>query len=197
MKRSRSEPERKHPSIRLVRTGQRLMVRPTRYGKRFRPFPLPRMTLSLLHYCSAVADRFRREHAKALMLVLMLDRTTRSWVTPVLPSQRCARRRALWLRRVSDFAGLPSHILVGGSYQTLPVKDVFDAAASVPAVAGVHVVRRLGPNAQEVWVFLRLDDTGRKSEPSDAQLAEPSSLLVDDVEAILSRHPERLKLDHP
>src|SRR4051812_43022528 len=59
------------------------------------PFPLPRLPLGVLHWCSAVAALARARHRACLAVVLLLDPELRRWV-PTLPTQACSRRGVRW-----------------------------------------------------------------------------------------------------
>jgi hypothetical protein len=108
----------------------------------------------------------------------------------VLPTQRCGRRRSRWRLHPGDFAKEPSHLRLGGSFQTLLCRyDVVAAARRMPSFDGVHLValrpRSACNSLHSPLVFLRY--TG---EP---HLADPSGAIVDDLDDTLLRNAARLR----
>jgi hypothetical protein len=172
--------------------GGRLVVEPAvanvdggngRSGGRlaFAAFALPRVPVSTLRWCAAVAERFRDDHGACLGLALVLDRRARRW-SPLIPTQVASGRAVRLALAASDLAHLPAHVLVAGSFQSRGAGDPFDAAAAaVPAFGGVHLVEcRARPRGRPAsFVFVRGDAA---QEP---QLADPASVLVDDLDQSL------------
>lgn len=145
-------------------------------------FPLPRLPLSLVHWCGAVADRFRRRRVACLALALLLDRRSGRWFAVPVP-QRCGRAHARWLGHSLELPDLAPELLVCGSFQTASAADVRAAASRVPQFDGVHLVQHR--SAASAWTFLRC-------EGGEPMLAEPARLMVDDVEDVLRRYAGRL-----
>ena len=146
--------------------------------------------MSLVAWLSALGEQFWRERSACLAAALLLDPHTRWWV-PVLPYQRCGRRRARWSPTVADFAAEPVGLRLAGSFQTLTASDLFTAAAAVPRFDGVHVVeqRAGGRRPRHSWLFVR--SNGGEAE----LLADPAAVLTDDVQAALREAADRLQVD--
>jgi hypothetical protein len=170
------------PSSRLVRLSfdrrGHLIAAPISRGRKwgFEAFPLPRLPLSTLRWCSAVARLLRCRSGVCLAVVLLVDRDLRRWF-PVLPTQTCSEAGISWPLLASDYTTLSSRLLIAGSFQSLMVGGLFEAAEHVPTFDGVHVIEqrcasgvkpRRGIRSR---LFLRL----RGGEPT---LAEPSALTV-------------------
>ncbi|HYE19756.1 MAG TPA: hypothetical protein VEA69_15000 [Tepidisphaeraceae bacterium] len=154
---------------------------------------MPRVPLSLLAWCAAVGEAVWRRHRACVALALLLDCEARRWVSPpLIPHQRCGRRRVTWSLEGPDSAGLPARLRAGGSFQCLPPGDPFSVHRAVPRFGGVHAVAqrpgRHRPSGGTLF-FLRTDATG------DAALADPAGTTGDDVDAALREAAGRLVID--
>ncbi|HEX8911283.1 MAG TPA: hypothetical protein VF796_02910 [Humisphaera sp.] len=181
--------------IRLRPAGDRLLVTRSPAGDPpAEPFPLPRLPLSALRWCAAAAARHWADRRACLAVLLLLDPPLRRWV-PVLPPKACGRRAVRWAVADADAAGLPPHLLVAGSFQALGPGDVFAAHAAVPPFDGVHAVEqrpggRRGRRSSYLFVRAGGGEAGL--------LADPASVLSDDVGAALREAASRLRVlpDH-
>ena len=184
-------PERaRAPRIHLFREGISLLVHgPGQHAEPLESegtFRLPHLPLSLAQWCAALGRRFRRDRHRCLAVALMLDSSTRHWLTAI-PTQRCHRRYVRWQPQAGLFPRLPRHVWLAGSYQTAVVRDVFAAADAVPALDGIHIIENF-QQAQIVqsWIFLRFNG-------GEAMLADPADILVDDLDVAITQNAERLR----
>jgi hypothetical protein len=179
------------PSVRLIRLlqerGGGLLVVPPKGEHHFESFPLPRLPTTDVHWAADFAARFWRARRRCVSAALMLDVMTRRWM-PVVPTQNCARGGARWSCRPADFAGLPAHVRLAGSYQSHPAPGPFAAAAAVPPFDGIHVIEQppYRRRPRLAYTFLRYR--------GEAALAEPAAVLANDVAAALSRFALRLRI---
>lgn len=156
---------------------------------------MPRLPLSTLTWCSAAAARFRDRRGGCLAVALLLDRLTRRWF-PLLPTQSCNREVVRWRWQSADYAHLPAHVLVAGSFQSSAAGGgVFAAHALVPAVDGVHAVEQLaGRRPAASYLFVRAVEDGDDA-PTGAALADPAAVTADDVAQALRDAADRLHVE--
>ena len=173
----------------LVQSGDRIRVTPAESANGFPSFALPHLPLSAVRQLAALGDRFWNERQACIVAVLMLDRLTRIWM-PVLPTQWCRRSGARFRLWPEDYSDLPSHLVIGGSFQTRLSPGLFGAAKAVPGWHGVHLVASADNCAGgDGFVFLRLS--------SEAQLIDPDRVFADDLQLMLRRYAGRLRVRGP
>jgi hypothetical protein len=185
------------PGLRLIRLLRgddgRLVVAPpqaeaARAGPlRFAPFPLPPLPLSLHSWATALGAEFHRRHQRCLAALLMLDCQTRRWVRPLVPAQACGRDGACWTLDLGDTAVPPARQRVAGSFQTRAACDLFDAAATVPRLDGLHIVQAGGGANWTVYAFLHNE--------GETSVVPPDDMLVDDWDQALLDAADRLNFD--
>jgi hypothetical protein len=122
----------------------------------FDPFPLPPLPLSQHCWQTGLAAEFGRRHRRCLAALLVLDCRRRRWARPLLPAQACGRDGACWtLDPGGDARRPPPGYRVGGSFQACRAGDLFEAAAAVPPLDGLHVVQADTGRGWAAFAFLR------------------------------------------
>jgi hypothetical protein len=175
-------------TIRLADEGGRLVLRRGRSPEE-RAEPLPRVPLTLVHWCGLAAERFFQRQHRCLLIALLLDTTLRRW-TFAIPAQRCSRYVARWDGPADNYLpSMPAHLLIAGSFQSAPPGHITDAMYLPPHFDGVHLVaqRRSGRRPRRGWVFVR-----REQELS---LGDPAVLIGDDIDQALRDAADRIQLD--
>ena len=152
----------------------------------FRPFKLPRIPLTIVHWASAVGIVFRRERSACLALTLMLDCEREEWVWPAVPRQRCGRRRTRWSPREVQGSDRPG-VWVGGTFQSFAgAGGIFDVSEQAPSFDGVHLVDQYDRKALKAsYIYVR--------HGGKLTVADPAAFMVDDVRATLERHSALLR----
>jgi hypothetical protein len=174
--------------IRLAQAGPRLHITSLDPGIIIpRPLVLPRLPLSLVRWCTALADLHWSQHRRCMGIFLLLDAGTSRWDT-IIPRQRCRRRLAHLSLRLPPDQALTSESLLAGSVQTACVQDPVQAARLVPPFDGLHIVQcppRTAGRLQHTYILLRSD--------GQVSLIHPDAVLVDDLVQTLREHARRLR----
>lgn len=151
--------------------------------------PLPRLPMSLAQWLSALGERFwEQQRGACLAAVLMVDPSRKRWI-PVIPTQRCGRRRPRWRLRHQDLITEDAATRVAGSFQTLCSPTLSSVADAVPEYDGIHLVQRQdhgSADERDLLIFLRVG--------GDTQLATPAAILTDDLRDTLQRNAERMQV---
>jgi hypothetical protein len=153
------------------------------------PQTLPRMPLTLVHWCGLVAERFFRRQRRCLLIALMLDTSMRRWSFSI-PAQRCSRYVARWNGPADHYLStMPAHVRLAGSFQSAPPGHITDAMYLPPHFDGIHLVaqRRSGRRPRRGWVFVR--------QEQELGLGDPAALIGDDVDQALRDAADRVRLD--
>ena len=170
----------------LVESGGGLRIRPVASEQSFEACPLPHLPLSFVNQLLGLGALFWEERRACIAAVLMLDRLTRVWL-PVPPTQRCGRDKSRFRLLDSDYAHLPPHLLIGGSFQTLASASLFRAADVLPDFDGIHLAARIARRKRpEAFVFIRC--------AGETHLADPAAVFCDDLRTMLRRYGERLRV---
>jgi hypothetical protein len=91
-----------------------------------------------------------------------------------------------WITQEADYLDLPDHLLIAGSFQSTQASGLFDAHGLVPDFDGIHIVQQIDKPDGAAWLFIRCD--------GEAALADPASILSDDLRGTLLRYAGRLTL---
>jgi hypothetical protein len=145
-------------------------------------FPLPRLPLSLVHWCQALCRLHLSRRRSRLIVLLLLDRHTGRW-QPMVPTQSGSWRSARLSIRPSDFDPVAPTLLIAGSFQTAGGSGLVTAHGLVPPFDGLHVVH----DRCSTWIFIR--------RSGEAALADPSSITLDDLRQCLDDAVNRLLVD--
>lgn len=194
------------PRVRLVRDGQRRAIvrAATDTGQgdpdagddaasAFDPFPLPPLPLSQHCWLTGFAAEFRRRHQRCVAALLILDCRSRRWVRPLVPAQACGRDGACWTLNLGTGPRPPRGGRVAGSFQTRLARGLFEAAATVPPLDGLHVVQAggggegRGGEDWSVYTFLRLG--------GQTSVVPPDDLMVDDWDQALAKASGRMRFE--
>lgn len=175
-------------TIRLSNAGGRLVFRRAE-GRDQVAEPLPRVSLTLMHWCGLAAERFFRRQRRCLLIALVLDTSMRRW-SFAIPAQRCSRYVARWDGPADQYlSGLPAHVRLAGSFQSAPPGHITDAMYLPPKFDGIHLVaqRRSGRRPRRGWVFVRREQ--------ELWLGDPAALIGDDVDQALRDAADRVRLE--
>lgn len=175
-------------TIRLSDAGGRLVFRRSGWAEQ-RAEPLPRLPLTLVHWCGLAAERFFRRQRRCLLIALVLDTALRRW-TFAIPAQRCSRYVSRWDGPADrSLPSLPDRLLLAGSFQSAPPGHITDAMYLPPHYDGIHLVaqRRSGHQRRRGWVFIRCDH--------ELSLGDPAVLIGDDIDQALRDAADRVRLD--
>ena len=142
---------------------------------------LPKFPLHQVQWLKTLTQQFAAKHNACMAVLLLLDIKTRQW-HPSIPAQRCGRKRSQIKMESIDFTGFSA--VLAGSFQSI-LGGTIQALAAVPAFDGLHLITT--HSAGSLWVFVRAERT--------AALADPASIVVDDIPATLHAHADRLHLD--
>ncbi len=182
----KSKKPRQLPRIRIVHRKSALAAVPLARGTRAtNAVALPKLPLSLVYWMTGLGQLFWIEHRRCIGLLLMLDLEYRRW-TCLIPTQNCTPQAVQWKTTSEDLVDQPSHLFIAGSFQTTSISGMYDAHALVPAFDGLHLIQQVDREDGGAWSFIHSD-----GEPA---LADPSSVLGDDLSDTLRRYTHRLKL---
>lgn len=164
-------------------------VLPAQRADTFEPFPLPRIPVSLLAWCSTLGGMFRQKHNRCLACLLTLDPRQRRWTRAIVPSQRCDPRRSVIHVDAASTSELPAGCVVAGSSQSAVLAEPADASALIPTFDGLHVVDDLSADPDDLasHCFVRADGL---LFPISAE-----AVIFDDWVAALRQHADRLTFE--
>jgi hypothetical protein len=151
-----------------------------------RPIVLPRLPLSLIRWCLALADLHWNQHRRCMGIFLLLEADTLRWHT-IIPRQRCRKRQAQLSLRLPPDPLLTPQSLLAGSVQTACVSDLTSAVGCVPSMDGLHLIQerpRTAGRLQRTYVLVRMGD--------HVSLIHPNAYLIDDLAQTLREHAGRL-----
>jgi hypothetical protein len=180
-------PSRALPQIRLTPVDRKLLVSPCteEAADQFEPFLLPAIPLTISNHCSIMAETFYQKHHRCIGFVLLSNCPHRAWGIGV-PQQRCSPDSACWDALREDFADLPAHSVVAGSFQSRIIHSAEELPEVPPPHDGIHLVQRIEPNWRSISSFVRI---GSQCTPISFD-----QIFVDDWSHLIDKNEARLKI---